>query len=214
MDSLLVTVFQISTGICWSIVYILIIKQGMKDKSTGMPMEALCANISWEFIFSFIYPHTGLQGFIDIIWFALDVIILIQFMKYGRKEFAKTLPMKYFYPTLLITITLSFLIIMATVQEFNDFEGKYAAFSQNFMMSCLYISLLLKRGNSRGQSLSIAILKMIGSFIPALAFFIYFRSGLIIILSIGSLIFDLVYIVLIFNKLRKEKIAKLLGVHG
>jgi hypothetical protein len=31
--------------------------------------------------------------------------------------------------------------------EFQDFEGKYAAFSQNLMMSILFVALLVKRGN-------------------------------------------------------------------
>lgn len=204
MDNLLITVFQISTGICWSIVYILIIRQGLRDKFSGMPMIAMCANISWEFIFSFICPHIGLQGIIDLIWLALDVIILIQYLKYGRKEFTEKLPVYYFYPALFITAAVSFSIILTTIPEFNDFEGKYAAFAQNLMMSCLFIPLLLKRGNSKGQSIYIAVIKMIGSLIPAIAFFIYFRSELITILSASTLVFDLIYIVMLFNQLRKE----------
>jgi hypothetical protein len=31
-----------------------------------MPMAALCLNLSWEFIFSFVHPHTGIQRIINI----------------------------------------------------------------------------------------------------------------------------------------------------
>jgi hypothetical protein len=204
LDTFWISILQIGTGLFWSIVYILIIKQGFRDKTAGMPMAALSANISWEFIFSFIYPHKGLQVIIDIIWFLLDVIILFQYVKYGRKEFEKTLPAKYFYPILLLTIALSFSIIIATVPEFNDLEGKYAAFAQNLMMSVLFISLLVKRGNTKGQSICIAFFKMIGSFLAAFAFYLYFRSELITILSVGTLIFDLIYIYLLYKQLRKD----------
>ena len=44
-----------------------------------MPMAAICANISWEFIFAFFYPQNDLQRYITLIWFVLDVFILMQF---------------------------------------------------------------------------------------------------------------------------------------
>ncbi len=52
---------QLGMGLFWIITYILIIKRGFQDKKYGMPMVALCANISWEFIFTFIYPQNDLQ---------------------------------------------------------------------------------------------------------------------------------------------------------
>jgi hypothetical protein len=50
-------VLKISSGIFWSLAYIFIIVRGFKDRTPGIPVLALCANISWEFIFSFIYPR-------------------------------------------------------------------------------------------------------------------------------------------------------------
>ena|GEM_PF-3259334 len=47
MDGLLI--LQIGTGLFWSLVYLLIIKQWFKDKTTGVPLPALRANIAWEF---------------------------------------------------------------------------------------------------------------------------------------------------------------------
>lgn len=199
MDSLLLLILQIGTGVFWSITYILIIRQGFKDKMLGIPMIALCSNISWEFIFSFLYSHQGLQSIIDVIWFILDIIIVFQYMKYGRIEFEKILPSNFFYPVFLLTMALSFSIILATIPEFNDFNGKYAAFGSNFLMSVLFIALFFTRGNTKGQSLFIAIFKMLGSLFAALGFYIYFRTGLIALLSLGNLLFDLIYIALIYK---------------
>ena len=48
-------------GLFWSATYILIIRRGFKYKTFGMPMAALCANISWEAIFAFVTPHGALN---------------------------------------------------------------------------------------------------------------------------------------------------------
>jgi hypothetical protein len=52
-----------------------------------MPIAALCANISLEMIFTFVLPHDAPQIYVNYIWFSLDVVIVIQFLKYGKKEF-------------------------------------------------------------------------------------------------------------------------------
>lgn len=197
----LLLLLQLGTGLFWIITYILIIKRGFQDKKHGMPMVAICANISWEFIFLFIYPTDDRQKIITSTWFVLDIIILIQYLLFGRKEFKKYISVKLFYPFFFITLGVSFLIIIAMTLEFNDIEGKYAAFSQNLMMSGLFISLLLSRGNSGGQSIYIAVFKMLGSLLAAIAFFLYFRTSLITILSVAILIYDWIYIVLL-RKLR------------
>ncbi|MFJ8262987.1 hypothetical protein ACIQ4I_13705 [Rummeliibacillus sp. NPDC094406] len=193
----LLSILQLGTGLFWIFAYILIIKRGFQDKNYGMPMVAICANISWEFIFTFIFPNQGPQIIITFIWFLLDIIILFQYLIYGLKEIKKGTSVEYFYLSFFITLALSFLIIVAMTYEFNDVEGKYAAFSQNLMMSGLFISLLLSRGNTSGQSSNIAIFKMLGSLFAGIAFFIYFRTDLITILSIATFIYDLIYIILL-----------------
>lgn len=204
MDILSIPVLQMGTGIFWTLAYILIIRQGSLDKMSGIPMAALCANISWEFVFSFIYPHAGLQRMINITWFTLDAMILLQYINYGRKDF-RNLPAYLFYLMLILTTLLSLLIILASASEFNDYEGKYAAFAQNLMMSVLFISLLVKRGNTKGQSIYIGFFKMFGSFLAALAFFLYFRSDLITVLSVSTLLFDLIYIAMFTSYRKREK---------
>ncbi|MEL7564270.1 MAG: hypothetical protein AAGU27_05240 [Dehalobacterium sp.] len=190
---------QVGTGFFWILTYLLIIKRGFQDKTYGMPMAAICANISWEFIFSFLYRFNELQVMINMTWFFLDVVILIQYLLFGGKGFKKYLSVKYFLPNFMLTLGLSFLIILAATHEFNDFEGKYAAFSQNLMMSVLFVSLLIRRGNLSGQSIYIGVFKMIGSVLPAIAFILYFPSLLIIMLAIATFIFDLIYVTLLYR---------------
>lgn len=46
---------KLGLGVSWTLAYMLIIKRRFQDKTFGMPLTALCANLSWEFIFSFLY---------------------------------------------------------------------------------------------------------------------------------------------------------------
>jgi len=43
---MIATVLAILSGIFWTITYLLIIRRSIQDKSVGMPMVALCMNIS------------------------------------------------------------------------------------------------------------------------------------------------------------------------
>ena len=67
-------VLKLGSGVSWTLVYILIINRGFQDRTFGMPLTALCANLSWEFIFSFIYPQNPPQNYINITWLAFDII--------------------------------------------------------------------------------------------------------------------------------------------
>ena len=77
---------KVSFGFFWTVTYLFIIKRGFQDQTFGMPLMALWANIAWEFIFSFIYPHKRTQRIINLIWFVFDVVILWQVLTFGRAD--------------------------------------------------------------------------------------------------------------------------------
>src|SRR5512142_2317161 len=90
VSPILITVFTLVSGISWTIVYVDLINRGLRDKTYGMPFFALAFNISWEFIYAFvIYQGSPLQRAVNVVWFALDVVILVTYFKYGRLEFPK-----------------------------------------------------------------------------------------------------------------------------
>jgi hypothetical protein len=60
-------------GIFWILAYVCIISKGFKDKTYGMPLIALCANNSWEFIFSFILPPSVCK--LSLVWLGLGSIL-------------------------------------------------------------------------------------------------------------------------------------------
>lgn len=198
---------MISSGILWLIAYILIIKRGFQDKIYGMPMVALCANLSWEFIFTVIYPHHMPQLTVNCLWLLFDLVILFQFLKFGKKEIPEFLDKKFFFPLLAISLLVAFCGIMAITTEFTDFDGKYAAFGQNLLMSILFIHMLAKRKSLQGQSLYIGIFKFTGTLMASLQFYLWYpTSVLLIFFYITIILFDILYIVLILYLAKKENI--------
>lgn len=192
---------QIGSGVFWTAVYILIIRLGFREKTYGMPIAALCANVSWEFIFSFLYPHAPPQNTINVIWFAFDVIIVFQTLRFGKIDFPRH---SLFYPAFILGLLVSFGAILAITSEFNDWDGKYAAFGQNLIMSVLFVAMLLNRQNVRGQSIYIALFKLIGTLLPSILFYLRFPTSLLLnFLYVAIFIFDSIYVVLLYDKHRE-----------
>lgn len=190
----------LSSGIFWTITYLLIIRKGYQDRTYGMPVAALLANLSWEFIFSFIYPSRLTQRIVNLIWLGLDLIIFAQLLKYGSREFPK-LQKAQFYWMIVLGLVTSFSTILLICQEF-EFGGVYAAFGQNLMMSILFIGMFFHRGSLRGQSKTIALFKLLGTGCASLAFAtLYARidrsSVLLPFFYIAIFVYDLIYLVLL-----------------
>lgn len=201
MSTEVIWAFQIGSGICWTIVYLLIIKCGFQDQTYGMPIAALGANISWEFIFSFIHPHPIPQVYINITWFLFDVIILYQVFRFGKKSIIDTYPKGYFYPAVFLAILVGFGLVFAVSSEFDDWHGKYAAFGQNLMMSILFVIMLFRRKDLSGQSIYIALFKMVGTALPSILFFSFVPDSILMnTLYCGILFFDILYTILLYKK--------------
>jgi hypothetical protein len=191
---------QIGSGVFWTVVYLLIIRLSYKEQTYGIPIAALCANVSWEFIFSFIYPHEPPQIYINRIWFIFDVIIFYETVRFGKRVFA---PSNLFYPALISGLVLAFALILGITQEFTDRDGKYAAFGQNLMMSVLFIAMLVRRPGVSGQSIYIAFFKLLGTLLPSVLFYLRFpRSFLLNSLYCAIFLFDLAYLVMLYRRHR------------
>jgi len=182
----------LASGFFWTLTYLLIIARGFLDRTYGMPFVALCANLSWEFIF----------------WFVLDVVILFQFIKYWRSDYPANLSLKFFYPLFALTLVGSFCTVLFVSLEFKDWEGKYAAFGQNLLMSILFVAMLVRRNSLAGQSFYIALFKMLGTLLPSLGFLIVNpRSLLFDFLYVGIFLFDAIYLIAVYRKYKE------LGIH-
>src|SRR5918992_146865 len=82
---------MVGSGVLWTLAYLLIIRRGFLEDTYGMPLVALCANLSWEFIFSFVHPHDLPQRAVNVVWFSFDLVILLQILLYGTGRDAEAL---------------------------------------------------------------------------------------------------------------------------
>lgn len=189
------------SGIFWTLTYILIIKRGFRDKTYGMPLLALCLNISWEFIFSFIYPHEQIQLSVNFVWLLLDVVILVQLLKFGPPEFPD-LRKSTFYSAFVVALATSYCTVFFISSQLGD-KGIHTASGQNLLMSGLFISMLYQRKSLRGQSIWIGAFKLLGSIFAFPALYLYSDnykgSNLLLFFYISIFIYDLIYVGLIFK---------------
>lgn len=205
----------IVSAFCWSVVYAESIRVGFKMKTYAMPFWALTLNIAWEFL-NTILNMDGLsfsiQTVFNGVWFFLDVFILISYFRFGYQFFPKNIQKKWFYVWSIFGIVVSFLIQYLFILEFGKYKGpSYAAFLQNLLMSVLFIVMLVQRGSSNGQTLTIAIGKCVGTIAPTILFGIVghkiFGHPNFFILIVGVMIalLDVVYILMLASTLKSEK---------
>lgn len=193
---------MLGSGIFWTATYLLIIRRSFLDHTYGMPLVALCANISWEAIFSFIFPPNIIQHVVNLVWFALDVVIYFQLLRFGPREFTD-FSRRIFYSICALTLLTCFGAVLLTTIEFHD-AGTYSAFGQNLMMSVLFLTMFYQRRSLRGQSLSIAICKLLGTACASLAFFFFsslsHKSALLPFLYVAIFVYDLLYVGIVYRQ--------------
>lgn len=189
--------FLLLSGICWSIVYIELIYVGFKDETYGMPFIALALNFSWEVLYcylGFTYTPENIQNYITLIWLILDTAVVLTYLIYGKKYFPKHTSKKYFVPWTILIFFMSFVLQYYFVVEFKDLGKLYSAFLQNLVMSILFIHMLIARTDTKGQNLTIAINKWIGTLSPTILYGIIVGNKLILALGIFCSVFDIIYI--------------------
>lgn len=198
------------SGICWYIVYEECIRLALKDKTYAMPFWALALNITWEGIYTYYDLRAGadVQGIVNVLWFCMDVIILALYFKYGRKhhEAGSTV---LFYLWTILGVAAMFLVQLAYVKEFGlegHLSAQYSAFAQNLIMSIAFIHMLVKRGNTKGQSMLLALAKWIGTLAPTITMGIMSTNYVVLACGLLCTIYDLIYIVLLYRAKKSEKL--------
>jgi hypothetical protein len=216
LHALLGVLVGIASGLLWGLTYVLIILRSMKDKSYGMPFAALCFNVMWEFIYTFVFPPPG-QGFefwipllVNFIWFALDVGILITWLLFWRVDSPPGLTAKWHLPGLVVGLASATAVLFGIQFQFNTAScvgadvppGGVSSFLQNLMMSALFIAMALRRNNLSGQSVPIAVAKLLGSALASTYFYFYVPGATTfywVALFVLVFFYDSIYTVLLLN---------------
>lgn len=209
MKELLINLLIVTSGVCWSIVYLDSIRTGFKQKTYCMPLFALGLNIAWEGIYAytdlFIRGTIGAQAIANTAWFLLDIFIVVTYFKYRKEEAKSEQEKKWFIPWSILVLVTCVVIQLLFVAEFGNVEGeKYSAYLQNIAMSVAYLYMLNRRQSSKGQTMTIAICKCIGTLTPTI-FGTIEGNTFILVTGIICFIFDIIYIYLLYEVINKEK---------
>lgn len=157
--------------------------------------------------------------------------IAAQCLIYGSKDFQAEFIKKKFYILFFSIAFISFVLLLNLVREFTDTRGVYSGFGINFLMSILYITMLIRRDDILGQSVYIAIFKWIGSLCAFLSLLFplslesintklsiqviiariiseqaYPLTNLIKYLYLFTFIIDFIYIILVYQKYQDKSI--------
>jgi len=191
-------------AVLWIIVYFVIVRAGFLAHSYGIPALAICLNITWEFIFSFVFPpESKVARAIYVAWFLLDCIVLYQLFSYGGAE--QTIPeIQRGFPLLVAGIIVLAFIFHYTFHKFStDPDGGAAAYIINLVMSVLFAFLLFARRDQHALSHCAAWLKMLGTGLMSLSDLIRMfvtkkPIPFMIFLYLSTFLFDVIYLFLIY----------------
>lgn len=196
------------SGIAWSVVYVECIRKGFKDRTYAMPLFALGLNVAWETIYTIhdLMFDVSAQAFVNLAWMCLDIVMVYTYFKFGKKEYPENAK-KYFIPFSILAFATCAVIQLAFFLSFDPLPAaQYSAFAQNAAMSILFVVMLFRRDSTRGQSMVIAVAKWIGTLAPTILQGILWGYNPYIILT-GAVccVFDIIYIILLKQKLEAEK---------
>ena len=194
--------------------YVLVILRARRDKTYGMPFPAMCINITWEFLYTFVYrppgrwadPDVWLHLLADFIWFALDIGIVITWLQFESADRLPGLSPRWRVPALALATGSAMAVIIGMHEQFKAVEtqmpGTTSCSLRCLVMSTLFIAMVLRRNNTSGQSLPIAISKLLASAMGSIyLLLIGFISWFWISLFVLTFLFDSIYLATLFGLL-------------
>jgi len=233
MNTHVVIFLGTSCVVFWVIAYSGIIWRGFQDRTFGMPIAALAANLSWEAMYSFaIDPLGDYLHILSIPCFFIDLIIAWQCFAWGAKDFAQPFIRRNFKLVFFGAIAIAYPVLYFSFYEFHDPLGEYTGFGINLMMSILFVAMLLRRDSVAGQSMYIAVSKWLGTLLAYLATAVqatttveepwpdslssfvtrtirhdtYPLTPLIHVVYLAIFVIDLLYVCLLYRKMRESQI--------
>lgn len=157
-------------GLVWLITYAMAIRVGFREKTHAIPMLAVCLNLTWELTHSLIFrPPRPIDFYTNLLWLALDLVILYQVFRYGRTmqgvhALARHWP-QVVTGTLLLSLIghITFHRHVVANEIFPDTSGAVSAFIINLVMNVLFVAMYFSRRNGIGISRGVAWGKFLGT---------------------------------------------------
>ena len=199
-------ILTVITGIAWTFVYLNAVWIGIRQKTYAMPVVALALNFAWELTYAVYDTNTAILNptmdntswaLVEIAWAIADIAIVYTFLKFGRVDFpflTKSVFITWFIGMFGICLAWQLLFVV----EFGARTAvTYSAFLQTLLMSGLFIGMFYARRGPRGQSLTIAVGKLVGTLAATILYGVIEFSSFILGLGVMCFILDLLYVGLI-----------------
>ena len=202
--------FLIAGGLFWTVCYTTLILTTHRTRTTGMPYFALAFNLAWEALFAFVTPHPWPQRGIDLLWFTLDCVILLQTLSYFPYSASLHLSYTQFVLGTAATLATCFALVWAWTVQLMD-EGAYSAFISNLVMSLAFVVMFLTRQpRGAGQSVIVAASKMAGTGCSSVAFYLLDSDNvLLIVCFVTVFVWDGVYLgMLVHHRLQQTELSE------
>jgi hypothetical protein len=202
-------VLDVAQGALWALTYVLILRRGFLDKTCGMPLTGLVLASTWEVIFGVLRPTPGLPAFVVLTWLAIDACIVYQYLRYGPVDLQREgrRATAWFYARFAAVWAGALWLEHAFVLDWGDADGAYLGFFVNALMSLSFITMLERRRDVRGQSMYIAMSKLLGSVVAIPQAYVLYGSlrslrAFMVVMSAC----DVAYAVLLYRQCRAQGI--------
>jgi hypothetical protein len=159
----------------WVIFYAFVVRDISRKKFVEIPAPSVVTNISWEFVWGFLFAPDMGQLFVwgYRVWFVLDLFITYSLFKYGHKQVRSPILKKYFRPAAAVGIPIWILAIYFFVaQGFDTPTGLTSGYILNVIIAVLYILLILRHPTLSDFSYTVAWSKMLGTALASVFCFI------------------------------------------
>lgn len=182
----------------WVIFYAVVVREIIRNKFVEIPAPSVVTNISWEFVWSFLFsPDMGVVFVWGYrVWFVLDIFITYSLFKYGDKQVNNPLLKKYFRPAVAVGIPIWILGIYFFVRQGYDTPtGLISGYILNVIIAALYILLILRHPRLSDFSYIVAWSKMLGTAIASVFCFIALPDKhLLLVMCVTCFVLDSTYI--------------------
>lgn len=193
--------FFIIGCVAWVVIYLNVIRRMKQFKYIEIPIMAVCANICWEFIWSFLFKTNMGELYVwgYRIWFFLDCYIVYGLFKYGAKQLAVNTFQKHFNWIVLVLIACWMFMLYFYIKLYDypiSHMGAYSGYIINLMMSMLFILLYTRTPDKFIFSLSNNWLKFLGNLCISIFCFLKFNDWFLFSVIIVNTLLDMIYLVL------------------
>lgn len=189
----------VSGCIAWVIIYINVIRRIQTLKYIEIPILAVCANISWEFIWSFLFQTNMGELYVwgYRLWFFLDCYIVYGLFRYGSKQLVNDTFHKHFKFIVAAMIACWAFMLYFYIKNYDyplSHMGAYSGYIINWMMSFLFILLFTRTENKTLFSYTNNWLKFLGNLSISIFCFLKFNDWFLFAVIIVNTLLDVIYL--------------------